>query len=154
MSGLPTVFAASEVGIGAYLALAAALFSIGAGGLWGEGLAGGSQSQLNLLSVRDSDFFFAQASGESDFAVRNGLDRATLVELFGWSEAEFHERLAGSAIHRIGYERWLRNIAVGLGNAPRSAEVMAILTSRANHESALVREHVAWALAEQRGRAG
>ena len=97
---------------------------------------------------------FAQASGESDFAVRNGLDRATLVELFGWSEAEFHERLAGSAIHRIGYERWLRNIAVGLGNAPRSAEVMAILTSRANHESALVREHVAWALAEQRGRAG
>jgi epoxyqueuosine reductase len=92
---------------------------------------------------------FAAVSAETDFAVRNGLDHATLIELFGWSESDFHERLAGSAIHRIGYERWLRNIAVGLGNAPGSAEVMAILTSRADHESALVREHVAWALSQQ-----
>ena len=98
---------------------------------------------------------FATTSAETDFAVRNGLDAATLVELFGWSEEDFHERLAGSAIHRIGYERWQRNIAVGLGNSPWSAQVMAILTSRADHESALVREHVAWALAQQeRRRAG
>ena len=89
---------------------------------------------------------FAQASNEPDFQVRNGLDRATLVELFGWTEAEFDERLRGSPIRRIGYERWLRNLAVGLGNAPRSPAVLAALRSRADHPSALVREHVQWAL--------
>jgi epoxyqueuosine reductase len=89
---------------------------------------------------------FARTSGEADFQVRNGLDRATLVELFGWSEAEFEERLRGSPIRRIGYERWLRNLAVGLGNAPRSAQVLAALRSRKDHPSALVREHVQWAL--------
>ena len=90
---------------------------------------------------------FAQVTGEPDFAVRNGLDAASLVDLFGWSETEFTERMAGSAIHRIGYERWLRNIAVGLGNAPTSPAVTDALDARRNHESALVREHVAWALA-------
>jgi epoxyqueuosine reductase len=91
---------------------------------------------------------FAPASGEADFnAVRNGLDRATLVELFAWTQEEFDTRLAGSAIRRIGYERWLRNIAVGLGNAPRSAQVAAALQARAEDPSPLVREHVAWALA-------
>ena len=90
---------------------------------------------------------FAPAATEQDFrAVRNGLDRATLVELFAWSAEEFDARLAGSAIRRIGYERWLRNIAVGLGNAPTSAEVVAALERRANDGSPLVREHVAWAL--------
>ncbi len=89
---------------------------------------------------------FAAPSGEPDFAVRNGLDDITLVELFRWSEAEFHERLAGSAIHRIGYERWLRNLAVGLGNAPTSAAVVSELKTRANDPSGLVREHVQWAL--------
>jgi epoxyqueuosine reductase len=89
---------------------------------------------------------FASPSGEPDFAVRNGLDDVTLVELFGWSEAEFHEQLAGSAIHRIGYERWLRNLAVGLGNAPRSNTVMGALNARVDHPSGLVREHVTWAL--------
>jgi epoxyqueuosine reductase len=89
---------------------------------------------------------FAQPAAEPDFQVRNGLDRATLVELFGWSEAEFDERLRGSPIRRIGYERWLRNLAVGLGNAPRSPAVLAALRSRADHPSALVREHVQWAL--------
>jgi epoxyqueuosine reductase len=79
--------------------------------------------------------------------VRNGLDRASLVELFAWSEAEFCERMAGSPIRRIGYERWLRNLAVGLGNAPTTPEVTAALGARAEHPSALVREHVAWALA-------
>jgi epoxyqueuosine reductase len=90
---------------------------------------------------------FAAPSGEPDFAVRNGLDDAALVELFGWSETEFHDRLAGSAIHRIGYERWLRNLAVGLGNAPASRAVVDALRARVDHPSALVREHVAWALA-------
>ena len=94
---------------------------------------------------------FAQTAAENDFrAVRHGLDRATLVELFAWSEGEFETRMAGSAIRRIGYERWSRNIAVGLGNAPASAAVMAALGRRANDPSPLVREHVAWALARQR----
>jgi epoxyqueuosine reductase len=96
---------------------------------------------------------FAQISAEPDFAVRNGLDGASLLELFGWSEEDFHARLSGSAIHRIGYERWLRNLAVGLGNAPRSPEIAAALRARIDHPSALVREHVAWAL-EQHERRG
>jgi epoxyqueuosine reductase len=91
---------------------------------------------------------FARPSAEEDFKPRNGLDRATLVELFAWSEAEFDQRLQGSPIRRIGYERWLRNLAVGLGNAPGSAEVIGALRARANHPSALVREHVLWALAK------
>jgi epoxyqueuosine reductase len=89
---------------------------------------------------------FAKLSPELDFQVRNGLDRATLVELFAWSESQFDERLRGSPIRRIGYERWLRNLAVGLGNAPTSLHVVAALRSRADHPSAIVREHVAWAL--------
>jgi epoxyqueuosine reductase len=93
---------------------------------------------------------FAQASTEPDFAVRNGLDNITLTGLFAWSEAQFHARLLGSAIHRIGYERWLRNLAVGLGNvtpsAPCALQVIAALRARSDHPSALVREHVAWAL--------
>jgi len=89
---------------------------------------------------------FARPSAEPDFAVRNGLDRASLVALFAWSEAEFDERMAGSPIRRIGYERWLRNLAVGLGNAPTTPEVTAALRARADHPSALVREHVSWAL--------
>ena len=89
---------------------------------------------------------FAQAGGEPDFAPRHGLERAKLVELFAWSETDFDERTRGSAIRRIGYERWLRNLAVGLGNAPRSPEVVKALRARADHPSALVREHVHWAL--------
>jgi epoxyqueuosine reductase len=90
---------------------------------------------------------FAQTSAEPDFAVRHGLDDVSLVTLFAWDEAEFKARLAGSAIYRIGHEQWLRNIAVGLGNAPKSAEVIAALQARRGHPSALVREHVVWALA-------
>ena len=89
---------------------------------------------------------FAQPSAEPDFAVRNGLDRATMVELFRWTEQEFDERLRGSPIRRIGYERWLRNLAVGLGNAPPSSEVVSALRARLDHPSELVREHVQWAL--------
>ena len=91
---------------------------------------------------------FARPSEEPDFAVRNGLDRAKLVELFGWTEGEFDQRLRGSPIRRIGYERWLRNLAVGLGNAPTTPDVVAALHARAHHSSPLVREHVRWALAQ------
>ena len=88
----------------------------------------------------------APLTRESDFAPRHGLDQATLVELFAWNETDFNERLAGSPIRRIGFERWQRNIAVALGNAPTSNEVLAALRSRADHPSELVREHVNWAL--------
>jgi epoxyqueuosine reductase len=93
---------------------------------------------------------FAQVSGESDFAVRNGLDDANLITLFAWTEEEFARRMEGSAIRRIGYERWLRNLAVGLGNAEYDERVIAALETRAADRSALVREHVEWALARQR----
>jgi epoxyqueuosine reductase len=90
---------------------------------------------------------YARVTTENDLAVRNGLDSATLVELFRWTEEDFDTRLAGSAIRRIGYERWLRNLAVGLGNATTSNDVIAALEARRAHPSALVREHVRWALA-------
>jgi epoxyqueuosine reductase len=93
---------------------------------------------------------FAPITGEAEFSVRNGLDRAMLVELFRWTEAEFAERLAGSPIRRIGHERWLRNLAVGLGNAPGSPDVVAALEARRDDPSPLVREHVRWALARHR----
>jgi epoxyqueuosine reductase len=94
---------------------------------------------------------FAAAAGELGFAqVRHGLDRADLVDLFGWTATEFDTRMRGSAIRRIGYERWSRNIAVGLGNAAWSPQVVAALARRADDPSALVREHVAWALARHR----
>ena len=92
---------------------------------------------------------YAQVAAVPDFAVRNGLDDATLVELFAWTEEEFDRRLEGSAIRRIGHERWLRNIAVALGNAPASEPTRAALRARADHPSELVRSHVAWALARQ-----
>jgi epoxyqueuosine reductase len=94
---------------------------------------------------------FAQVSVEPDFEVRHGLDDIGLVELFRWTEEEFLEKTAGSPIRRIGHERWLRNIAVALGNTghstKKSADVVAALRSRLDHDSEVVREHVAWALA-------
>ena len=90
---------------------------------------------------------FAVPTAEADFAVRHGLDDASLVSLFAWEADEFAQRMAGSPIYRIGHERWLRNLAVGLGNAPSSPAVTAALLARREHSSALVREHVAWALA-------
>jgi epoxyqueuosine reductase len=92
---------------------------------------------------------FAKKSAEPDFIVRHGLDGAALVALFDWSEAEFLERTEGSAIRRIGHECWLRNIAVALGNAPHAASIVAALGARLNDPSALVREHVLWALDQQ-----
>ena len=90
---------------------------------------------------------FAQATSEADFSPRHQLDQATLVELFEWEEPAFLERLAGSPIRRIGHECWLRNIAVGLGNAETNPDVITALEKRRDHPSTLVREHVAWALA-------
>ncbi len=89
---------------------------------------------------------FAKTSAELDFQVRNGLDFSSLLALFAWTEEEFDRRMQGSPIRRIGYERWLRNLAVGLGNAPSSPEVVLSLKQRSDHSSALVREHVQWAL--------
>ena len=89
---------------------------------------------------------YAAVTGESDFSVRNGLDNASLVELFGWSKEEFDTRLAGSPIRRIGHEQWLRNLAVGLGNASSSKDISDALKARYNDDSPLVREHVQWAL--------
>jgi epoxyqueuosine reductase len=96
---------------------------------------------------------FARPTREKDFTVRHGLDHAQLADLFAWSEEDFLEKTQGSAIRRIGYERWLRNIAVALGNAPGSSAIIAALQTRAQHPSALVREHVQWALARQQSRA-
>ena len=93
---------------------------------------------------------FAHLTEEGDFAPRNDLDQASLIELFAWTEADFLERLAGSAIRRIGFERWSRNIAVALGNAPTSPAVIAALQTRSGDVSELVREHVAWALERHR----
>ena len=102
---------------------------------------------------------FAQAAAEPDFVkVRNGLDSASLLELFAWSEADFNRRMAGSAILRIGYAKWLSNIAIALGNALRAAPGAGLqddaarsrihqgLQGHANHESVVVRESVQWAL--------
>jgi len=95
---------------------------------------------------------FARAASHPDFRVRHGLDAPRLTELFGWSAEQFDQKMRGSAIYRIGYERWLRNIAVALGNASTSAAVLSALEARREHSSALVREHVQWALARQRAR--
>ena len=91
---------------------------------------------------------FAQHTQEQDFAPRHGLDTPELIELFLWSETQFLNRTEGSAIRRIGFECWLRNIAVALGNAPTSGVVVDALQSRMRHDSEMVREHVEWALAQ------
>jgi len=95
---------------------------------------------------------FAGLSAENDFTPRHGLDSCELVQLFAWSETEFKEKTSGSAIYRIGYECWLRNIAVGLGNAATTDAVVGALRARQDHPSELVREHVAWALQQHTNR--
>jgi epoxyqueuosine reductase len=89
---------------------------------------------------------YASAAAHPDFKVRHGLDAPRLSELFAWSQEQFLSRMSGSAIHRLGYERWLRNIAVALGNAPSNPQVVAALQARRTDPSVLVREHVLWAL--------
>jgi epoxyqueuosine reductase len=91
---------------------------------------------------------FARPASESDFAPRHGLDAARLADLFAWTETEFLQRTEGSPLRRLGHERWLRNVAVALGNAPATPAVSAALQAHSDHPSALVREHVAWALAQ------
>ena len=93
---------------------------------------------------------FAEPTAEGDFAPRHGLDNAKLVDLFAWTEEEWLSRTEGSAIRRISYEQWLRNIAVALGNAATSDAVTRALESRISSDSALVREHVCWALEQHR----
>ena len=90
---------------------------------------------------------FAQVASLPDFEARHGLEAPALVELFAWTEAEYLERSAGSALRRLGHRRWLRNVAVALGNAPTSEAVMTALRTRRDDPDPLVREHVRWALA-------
>ncbi|MBN4053813.1 tRNA epoxyqueuosine(34) reductase QueG [Haliea sp. AH-315-K21] len=91
---------------------------------------------------------FSSPTQEKDFSPRHELDRNELVTLFSWTEEEFLEKTAGSPIRRIGYDCWLRNLAVGLGNASSSPQIKAALQARINHPSPLVKEHVDWALAQ------
>lgn len=91
---------------------------------------------------------FSSPSQEKDFSPRHELDRKELLTLFNWTEEEFLEKTAGSPIRRIGYECWQRNLAIGLGNAESSVEIKAALQKKINHPSALVKEHVEWALAQ------
>ena len=92
---------------------------------------------------------FLQHTAENDFKPRDNLDSPELVSLFSWSEDEFLKRTEGSAIRRIGYECWLRNIAVAMGNAPADEELIDALKNRREHPSEMVREHVEWALSQQ-----
>jgi epoxyqueuosine reductase len=96
---------------------------------------------------------FAQAASVPDFAVRHSLDTASLVALFRWDESRFLEAFEGSAIRRIGHARWLRNIAVALGNAPGSQAVIEALRSRLNDPNAQLVRHVQWALSQHEARA-
>ena len=89
---------------------------------------------------------FAMRTDEPDFRARNDLDRASLAELFAWSEEEFLQRTEGSPIRRSGYSRWLRNLAIALGNAPRSPDIVEALHARRGIDDPVVREHVEWAL--------
>ncbi len=89
---------------------------------------------------------FAQTTPETDFLPRHALDDISLLALFAWSEEEFLKRTEGSPIRRIGYECWLRNIAVALGNAPTNTKIRDALMAKQHHPSELVREHVCWAL--------
>jgi epoxyqueuosine reductase len=89
---------------------------------------------------------FAKPSTEKDFSPRHDLDSAELVELFSWTEAEWLAKTEGSAIRRVGYQRWLRNIAVALGNAKRNDEVISALEARSKSDSQMVVDHVQWAL--------
>jgi epoxyqueuosine reductase len=93
---------------------------------------------------------FARAAAHPDFKVRHRLDATELTALFRWTETQWEERMRGSAIHRLGFERFSRNVAVGLGNTPASSEVIRALEERREDASPLVREHVEWALSRQR----
>ncbi|MEC8430657.1 MAG: tRNA epoxyqueuosine(34) reductase QueG, partial [Pseudomonadota bacterium] len=94
---------------------------------------------------------FTRISKETDYSPRHALDRSELLDLFMWSKQEFMARTEGSPIRRIGYECWLRNLAVGLGNAKSSPQVLAALRTRRESVSVMVKEHIDWALAQHEG---
>jgi epoxyqueuosine reductase len=96
---------------------------------------------------------FARPTSQGDFQPRHQLDNAELATLFRWTEEEFLSRTEGSPLRRTGYQNWLRNLAVGLGNAPSSIPVLEALHARREHPSELVREHVEWALDQHQRRA-
>jgi epoxyqueuosine reductase len=93
---------------------------------------------------------FAEPTAEGDFAPRHGLENSELVDLFAWTEQTWLEKTEGSAIRRIGYESWLRNIAVALGNAETTPAVIAALESRMDTPLKILVEHVNWALQQHR----
>ena len=93
---------------------------------------------------------YAKHTEENDFSPRHQLQNSDLVTLFTWTEEEYLKNTEGSAIRRIGYERWLRNLAVGLGNAPKSQAIVNALIQRENHPSEMVQEHVKWAIERQK----
>ena len=93
---------------------------------------------------------FSTPTVEKDFFARQPLDAPQLLELFNWSEEEFLKHTEGSAIRRIGYQRWQRNIAIALGNAAHSNNIIAALENKIARSSAMVNEHIDWALLEQR----
>lgn len=95
---------------------------------------------------------YAQRSPEADFVPRHGLDRATLLELFGWDEAEYLRRTEGMALRRTGWRNWRRNLAVALGNAPAEAAILHALEAAQHDPDEIVREHVQWAMRQQQGR--
>ena len=90
---------------------------------------------------------FAKPTAEGDFAPRHNLESEHLTELFSWSESTWLSKTEGSAIRRIGYQRWLRNVAVALGNAKTTPQVVSALNKRRDSDSKIVAEHVLWALA-------
>ncbi|MDN5874479.1 MAG: tRNA epoxyqueuosine(34) reductase QueG [Sinobacteraceae bacterium] len=91
----------------------------------------------------------ARPSAEQDFTPRHGLDNASLIDLFGWSEAQWNSRTEGMALRRSGYRGWLRNLAVAMGNAPPDPRIDVVLKQRADDSDELIREHVRWALAQR-----
>ena len=93
---------------------------------------------------------YAKITKENDFLVRHDLDKLTLVESFKFSQEDFDKFFKGSAIYRIGYDQWLRNIAVGLGNAPKSQEIIAVLKSKVNNASPMLKEHILWAIEQHK----
>jgi len=97
---------------------------------------------------------FARPTDQNDFKPRHGLDNAELTTLFLWDETTFLRNTEGSPLRRAGYERWLRNLAVGLGNAPSSIPVIEALKARMDDPSEMVREHVGWALQQHKDRSG